>query len=68
MVYSYENSFQSAEGMSMRDDGFHQQRIDRAHARFLTAVRTLAQVRKLAVPALLVSIAKNRVNVAVAGS
>jgi hypothetical protein len=68
MVYWYESLFQSTEGMSMRDDGFHQQRIDRAHARFLSAVRTLAVVRKLAVPALLMSIAKNQVNVAVAGS
>jgi hypothetical protein len=38
------------------------------HARFLSAVRTLAQVRKLAVPALQVNIAKNQVNVAGAGS
>jgi hypothetical protein len=39
-------------------------KIDKAHARFLTALRTLAQVRKLALPTLQLNIARNQVNVA----
>jgi hypothetical protein len=38
--------------------------IDRAHKRHLAAIKTLAQVRKLAVPVLQVNIAKKQVNVA----
>ncbi len=41
-----------------------QRKIDRAHRRFLSAVETLAKVRKMAVPTLQVNIAKNQVNVA----
>jgi hypothetical protein len=47
--------------------GSQHRKIDKAHARFLTAVRTLAQVRKLALPTLQVNIAKNQINVAEAG-
>lgn len=43
---------------------YHQRRQDRAHQRYLAALRTLAQVRKLEVPALQVNIGKNQVNVA----
>ena len=68
LVNWYENSYQNIESMSLSQADFHQRRIDRAHARFLSAVRTLAQVRKLALPALQVNIAKNQVNVAGAGS
>jgi len=39
-------------------------KIDKAHDRFLSAVRTLAQVRKLALPTLQLNIGKNKVNVA----
>jgi len=39
-------------------------KIDKAHARFLSSLRTLAQVRKLALPTLQVNIARNQVNVA----
>jgi hypothetical protein len=56
IVYWHENSFLESD--------VHQQRIDRAHARFLSSLRTLAQVRKLAVPALQVNIARSQVNVA----
>ena len=38
--------------------------LDRAHARYLSALKTLATVRKLAVPALQVNIARKQVNVA----
>ena len=54
--------------MSIQENDVHQQRIDKAHARFLSSLRTLAQVRKLALPALQVNIAKSQVNVAGGGS
>jgi hypothetical protein len=45
--------------------GDYQQRlIDRAHRRYLSALKTLALVRKLALPVLQVNIAKKQVNVA----
>jgi hypothetical protein len=50
--------------MSIAQANFHLGRIDKAHARFLSAVKTLAQVRKLALPTLQVNIARNQVNVA----
>jgi hypothetical protein len=68
LVNWYEDSFQNIESMSIAQAVFHQRKIDRAHARFLTAVRTLAQIRKLALPTLQLNIAKTQVNVAGAGS
>jgi hypothetical protein len=68
LVNWYENSIQSIESMSVVQADFNQRKIDRAHVRFLSAVRTLVQVRKLALPTLHVNIAKNQVNVAGAGS
>jgi hypothetical protein len=38
--------------------------MDRAHRRYLSAIKTLATVRKLALPVLQVNIAKKQVNVA----
>jgi hypothetical protein len=43
---------------------YYQRRMDRAHKRYLSAIRMLALVRKLAVPVLQVNIAKKQVNVA----
>ena len=43
---------------------FHQRRISRAHQRYLSAIRTLAQVRKLLGPTVQVNIANQQVNVA----
>jgi hypothetical protein len=68
MVYWYENEYANADGWPVHQVDLQQRKIDRAHARFLSAVRTLAQVRKLALPALQVNIAKSQVNVAGAGS
>jgi hypothetical protein len=67
LVNWYENSIQSADGMSIAQADYHQRKIDKAHTRFLSAVRTLAQVRKLALPTLQLNIARNQVNVAGAG-
>jgi hypothetical protein len=62
-VNRYEHSFHKMKDMTLAQAAFHQRKIDRAHARFLTAVRTLAQVRKLALPALQINVARNQVNV-----
>lgn len=43
---------------------YYQRRMDRAHARYLAAIRTLAQVRRLLVPVVQVNIADKQVNVA----
>jgi hypothetical protein len=43
---------------------YQQRRQDRAHRRYLSATRTPALVRKLALPALQVNIARKQVNVA----
>jgi hypothetical protein len=42
----------------------HQRAVDRAHRRYLSAIKTLATVRKLAVPALQMNFARNQVNLA----
>jgi hypothetical protein len=43
---------------------YAQRRMDRAHRRFLSAVKALALVRKLALPVLQVNIAQQQVNMA----
>lgn len=48
---------------TMKQGDYQQQRMDRAHRRYLLALRTLAQVRKLAVPVLQVNIGKKQVNI-----
>jgi hypothetical protein len=42
---------------------YYQRRMDRAHKRYLSALRTLALVRKLGVPVLQVNVARRQVNV-----
>lgn len=61
-----EGTYQQAleQGLSQADDAFHQQRIERAQRRYLTAIKALAQVRKLGVPAVQVNIGEKQVNVA----
>jgi hypothetical protein len=68
LVNWHERTFEDASGLSVAQAEYLQRKIDRAHAGFLSAVRALAQVRKLAVPALQMNIARNQVNVAEARS
>lgn len=49
---------------TIKQADFHQRRMDATNRRLLAAVKTLALVRKLAVPVLQVNIAKKQVNVA----
>jgi len=55
-------------GLSLEAQEFHQRRVNHAHRRYLSALRTLAQVRKLALPVLQVNIARRQVNVAAASA
>jgi hypothetical protein len=67
IVHWYESTYANADGWNIANADFQHRKIDRAHRRFLTAVRTLAQIRKLALPTLQVNIARNQVNVAESG-
>jgi hypothetical protein len=58
---------QTAEKLTINQAEYHQRSRDRAHRRYLSALKTLAVVRKLAVPVLQVNIARKQVNVATAG-
>lgn len=50
--------------LSLAQGEYHQRSRDRAHKRYLTSIKALAMIRKLAVPVLQVNIAKKQVNVA----
>jgi hypothetical protein len=50
------------DGTSIQDD-HRQKRLDRAHRRHLSAIRTLAQIRKLG-PAMQINIAEKQINTA----
>jgi hypothetical protein len=52
------------ERMSLAQLEYHQRTRDRAHKCYLSAIRALAMIRKLALPVLQVNIASNQVNVA----
>jgi hypothetical protein len=56
-VNEFEAAAQQIGPISIEVADYQQRRIDRAHKRFLTALKTLAAVRKLAVPALRVNVA-----------
>ena len=49
IVHWYENAYVNASGWNISQADLQHRKIDKAHARFLSALRTLAQVRKLAV-------------------
>ena len=55
---------QNMHELSITQSTFHQHRITAAHTRYLAAIRTLAQVRRLQVPAVQVNIAREQLNVA----
>jgi len=55
---------QNLQGMALRHAEFHQARISKAQTRYLAAIRTLAQIRRLGVPTVQVNIAEQQVNLA----
>jgi hypothetical protein len=62
LVNSYETIYTLAKELTTRQAEFHLRRIESAHKRFLSAVATLARVRKLALPALQINVGANQVN------
>jgi hypothetical protein len=63
-VYHLETIYAGKDSISLELGGYYQKSIDRAHLRYLSAIKTLATVRKLALPVLQVNIASKQVNVA----
>jgi len=58
----YAVSVTSEGGMTLRQSEHAQRRMDRAHRRMLSTLKTLATVRRLAVPALQINVARQHVN------
>jgi hypothetical protein len=63
-VYQLEAVYASRDSLPLDVAMHYQKCIDRAHKRYLSAIKTLATVRKLALPVLQVNIAHKQVNVA----
>lgn len=59
---TYVSSSQSEDGLTIKQADFHLRRIDRAHRRLLSALKTLATIRRLALPALQINVASQQVN------
>jgi hypothetical protein len=57
-----------SERLSFQESEFLQRRQDRTQLRYLQAIKTLAQVRRLAAPVLQVNVAKSQLNVATAAA
>ena len=64
IVNRYENAYVNSKEWTIPQADFQHRKIDKAHARFISSLLTLARVRKLALPTLQVNIARNQVNVA----
>jgi hypothetical protein len=64
-LYDADIRYYQAKDPSLAQADFLQRRMDRAHNRYLSALKTLATVRRLALPVLIgqVNLAKNQVNV-----
>ena len=56
--------YAQAKDLSIKWYEYYQRRMNHSHKRYLSALKTLALVRKLAVPVLQVNIAKKQINVA----
>ena len=52
---------QNLKHLAMAQSEYHQRRLDRLHKRYLSAIRTLAQIRKLGVP-VQINVAEQQVN------
>jgi hypothetical protein len=63
-VHDADFRYGQATSLSPEWGEYYQRRMNHAHKRYLSALKTLALVRKLAVPVLQLNIAKRQVNVA----
>lgn len=66
-VHESELRYAQAKDLSLRQAAHWQARIDAGHRRYLSAIRTLATVRRLALPAVQVNVARRQVNVLATG-
>jgi hypothetical protein len=62
-LWKYEHHLANAKDLPSRREEFHHRRIDAAHRRYMSSLRTLAQIRKLDLPAVQVNIGGNQVNI-----
>ena len=60
-LHCAEATYLTLQDLSLQQAAFHQARISKAQARYLAAIRTLAQVRRLGVPAVQVNIGQQQV-------
>src|SRR5262249_14757191 len=63
----YVGSVTSESGMSLQQSEQAQRRMERAHRRMLSTLKTLATIRRLAIPALQINVARQQVNQVHAG-
>jgi hypothetical protein len=63
-LHHLEVNYAVKDSMSVEMATYYQRSLSSAQKRYLAAIKTLAMVRKLAVPALQVNIAKRQVNIA----
>jgi hypothetical protein len=66
-LHDVEVRFAQSKDLTIKQADYWQRRINSAHKRYLSAIKTLAMVRKLALPALQVNIARKQVNVVAPG-
>jgi hypothetical protein len=65
LLHYFEAKYLEALGsLTWEQDAFHRKRIDQAERRYLRAIRELAQVRRLALPAVQLNIGDKQINVA----
>jgi hypothetical protein len=62
-LHDAEVRFAQAKDLTWKQVRYWQDRIDAAHRRYLSGIKTLATVRKLALPAVQVNIARRQTNV-----
>jgi hypothetical protein len=59
---AYVSASQSDNGLTLKQADYHLRRIDRAHRRLLSTLKTLATIRRLALPTLQINVASQQVN------
>jgi hypothetical protein len=64
LVNVYETLYTQSSELTIRQAEYQLRRIESAHKRFLSALKALATVRKLALPAIQVNVAERQINVA----
>jgi hypothetical protein len=52
----------TGDGLTLANSEHHQRRIDRTHRRLMNTIKTLATLRRLSVPAVMINLARQQVN------